>query len=239
MLIPDHDVVTRFSIRWCFLLETIVMMQVAQWWFLEIPSFLLCLATILPLERTFLFSYLLFLISSISGWIHRPLFWSMASNPLLPLFWCWNCPKPGRGELAPCPLHTFPSLILAQVHLGFPLHPPGNESLLQEALVPFIGERYSETRIWALGVPMSVISFQTLLWADRGRKRTCVCISINHLSVYHPSVHPDLQIQSSTMGFILIFLPCASVTVFSNSEKPGSHYTQYVCFLLNMTISMK
>lgn len=114
MLIPDHDVVTRFSIRWCFLLETIVMMQVAQWWFLEIPSFLLCLATILPLERTFLFSYLLFLISSISGWIHRPLFWSMASNPLLPLFWCWNCPKPGRGELAPCPLHTFPSLILAQ-----------------------------------------------------------------------------------------------------------------------------
>lgn len=52
--------------------------------------------------------------------------------------------------------------MVAQAHLVFFLHQPGNQSFLQVALLPFIGEWYLEAKILTLGVPMETIFFETL-----------------------------------------------------------------------------
>ena len=64
------------------------------------------------------------------------------------------------GHAPICP--SFWHNTVAQAHLVFSLHQPGNQSLLQVALLPFIGEWYLEAKIWALGVPMATIFFETL-----------------------------------------------------------------------------
>lgn len=68
----------------------------------------------------------------------------------------------GRWLLSPLDMPPFVLNMVAQAHLVFFLHQPGNQSFLQVALLPFIGEWYLEAKIWALGVPMATIFFETL-----------------------------------------------------------------------------
>lgn len=118
-----------------------------------------------------------------------------------------------------------------QVHLLSSLYQPWNRPFLQGALVPFGGVRYSETRIWMLGVflvtgiPFYYIA--TGVVRSKGKKKNnsislCVSISVLKMSSYW-----YLQFQPRTIGFILTFSLSTFATSFSN-EKSDSKWPTFL-----------
>lgn len=146
------------------------------------------------------------------------------------LCWCSDCLMFGQWKFLKLILSFwFNSIILwglSRLTLIFPA--PDLEPIISpKALVIFSIERYLETKTW---VPHVLITTGvSLLLGPLGRQRWNAHMHPHtHTSVsirWKPCIQTD-TFQSNTTGFASVVALFIVVILFSNSEKPVSHYSQ-------------
>lgn len=164
------------------------------------------------------------------------------------LFWCSNFPTFGQWELlSSCFLCSFDmspsflsiSLLVEQCSrliLYFPT-PPWNQSFLQGALVPFSEEAYVETKVWVLGILITIgISLLPDCTSTEWGIYVCMYVHITmytHIYIYidfyicilvcwKPGVHAIVTNPSPTPQVCSSFLPSHTCKCFSVGVKPCS-----------------
>lgn len=121
-----------------------------------------------------------------------------------------------------------------------------------ESAIPSGGEWYLGATVWVLSTLLSLECHSLLLyqWISWGlcthtctRPRIHAFASIFKIHLYIRKAilplqyFPMLPLQAITVGFILAFLLCVFIIPFSNSEKTGSPYPQYIS-IFNRSLHM-